>query len=80
MKGLTQAASARQPNCTSVMLIPTCHHCAEFLPSERTPSVGICLLHADRVLAQDKACSQYYQTEQYDQTEAHQPVGSDDEF
>lgn len=74
MQLFTQAASALEPSCRSATLAAICCHCAEFLPSERTPSVGICLLHADRVLAQDKACSQYYQTE------AYEPMGSDDEF
>lgn len=74
MKTFTQAASALEPCSKSIALESVCRHCTEFLPSERTPSVGICVFHAVRVLAQDKACSQYYQDEDCE------PVGSDDEF
>lgn len=51
-----------------------CRGCAEFLAFERTPWVGMCLLHAVQVLAQDRACSHYYQIEEFE------PVGHDDEF
>lgn len=71
MKGFAQTVAPL--SLPSALLTPICRHCAEFLASERTPSVGICALHAVQVLAQDKACSQYYQTE------VCQPVG-DDEF
>lgn len=74
MKSLIQAASALEPNRCSVILAPTCCHCAEFLASERTPCVGNCLLYAVPVLAQDKACSQYYPPE------AGEPGSSDAEF
>jgi hypothetical protein len=38
---------------------PICHGCADFVPSDRTPCVGSCRFHGDRVLNQDKACSHY---------------------
>lgn len=74
MKGFAQTV-ALEPHPPSLpSALPVCRHCAEFLASEHTPSVGICALYAVQVLAQDKACSQYYQTE------VVQPVGNDDEF
>ncbi len=51
-----------------------CCGCAEFLASERTPSVGMCLLHAVRVLVHDKACSHYYQPDPFES------IGQDEEF
>lgn len=74
MKTSVQTASALEPCSKSMVLESVCSNCAEFLPSGRTPSVGICVFHAVQVLAQDKACSQYYQDEDCE------PVGSDDEF
>lgn len=74
MKVFSQAAPELEPYFRSAALAPLCRHCGEFSPSERTPSVGICWLHAVRVLAQDKACSHYYQTE------VCEFEGSDDEF
>jgi hypothetical protein len=55
-------------------IVPCCCSCAEFVPSDRTPAVGLCLLHAARVLAHDKACSQYYWDDR------SEPMGNDDEF
>jgi len=76
MKALAEAQSQLKLFPKSMTLESACGHCGEFLPSDRTPSVGVCLFHAVRVLSQDKACSQYYQ-------EDYQPIGdasSDDEF
>ncbi|WAL61273.1 hypothetical protein [Thermocoleostomius sinensis] len=56
------------------VIVPSCCSCAEFLPSDRTPAVGLCLLHATRVLSHDKACSQY------DWDDRLEPIGDDDEF
>jgi hypothetical protein len=61
-----------EPKVTAIVL--ACRNCAEYVPSERTPSVGVCMMHAVQVLAQDKACSQYYQDE------AFEPASDDDEF
>jgi hypothetical protein len=55
-------------------IAPTCSGCSEFISSERTPCVGICMLWAEQVLSQDKACSNYYQDAE------PAPVGSDNEF
>lgn len=81
MKTLAEAQSRLKLFPEFTTLKSACGHCGEFLPSDRTPSVGVCLFHAVRVLAQDKACSQYYQEEH--QEENYDPVGGasiDDEF
>lgn len=74
MQTLTQAALELNPGFAQAALSPCCRGCAEFVSSDRTVSVGMCLLHAVRVLAQDKACSHYYQDDKVE------PAANDDEF
>jgi hypothetical protein len=56
---LTISDPLRSPKLP-ILQLTCCGNCAEFQLSDRTPSVGLCWLHQVRVLAQDKACSQYY--------------------